>query len=214
MNDPDADLNLTRGKNSSKTNEVFRSVPEVFPMGTVRNTSVLGAVRDSSEQFGRHPESRTRVSSELFRSVPEVFRSEGGTGLFRSGTRWEQFGHSSEQFVRVLRNLSPRGKAGWDCNRWAEGRLLEIHGRGVVKIKRSFGGGKIDNKRPDDDLDLTSGDKFRKTRTKCSEVCPKCSRRVPVRNTSVPGAVRNSAEQFGRYPRPSSRESRACDVGG
>ena len=81
-----------------------------------------------------------RVSSELFRSVPEVFRSEGGTGLFRSGTRWEQFGHSSEQFVRVLRNLSPRGKAGWDCNRWAEGRLLEIHGRSVMKIKRSFGG--------------------------------------------------------------------------
>ena len=50
MNDPDADLNLTRvAKNSSKTNEVFRSVPEVFPMGTVRNTSVPGAVRDSSE---------------------------------------------------------------------------------------------------------------------------------------------------------------------
>ena len=147
----------------------------------------------------------TRVPGELFRSVPEVFRSEGGTGLFRSGTRWEQFGHSSEQFVRVLRNLSPRGKAGWDCNRWAEGRLLEIHGRGVVKIKRSFWGGKIDNKRPDDDLDLTSGDKFRKTRTKCSEVCPKCSRRVPVRNTSVPGAVRNSSEQFGRYTRNGSQ---------
>ena len=66
MNDPDADLNLTRGKtNSSKTNEVFRSVPEVFPMGTVRNTSVPGAVRDSSEQFGRPSRKRHREAAEI-----------------------------------------------------------------------------------------------------------------------------------------------------
>ena len=41
-------------------------------------------------------------------------------------------------------------------------------------------------------------------RTKCSEVCPKCSNLVPFRNTSDPHLGRNSSEHFQRYPRKES----------
>ena len=78
--------------------ELFRTVPELFPDGTVRNRSVPGAVRNRSEQFGRHP--RARAAAEPTNRSPQ-------NRLSRTDPRLDHIVVTSRRFESELSHVAP-----------------------------------------------------------------------------------------------------------